>query len=596
MNKLQRMAIKINIPKPDESDPKNNNAIIRLDHTHCNYEIANEIRFNVLSNNLWVLQKAIKKHAKRVNSKDHQNVMAENLDRALEDKDTSYDAIRLLVKHGATLTHHLEKDSDYIYQTCATTSLENLKFLVDECEMLNEDHCSKVLFHACREDKKDIIEYLLKEKKTSAAHINERGARLDFESMSENLPTLVSWLQAAGLDFRAQAKPLLWAAMRAEDSSLIQRAWGHFSVQDKLGLTMEDIPQVDSKDNTLRLLVQHGIKPQNYAMFKARNAVEKRDLHSLQRILTEENLDINAQASRLLKLAFELRDPEMVNEIYAMGSSMQGRNSRDAWKFYRFALHSDFSSGYLNDLNKRDDAKKLFLHIISECVKEKTQPEYLDYTRKVLEMRDDWQQGELEDLFIEAVKANNKKIMPDLKAAGFALDKFCSPKIYDLVAACQSSFALNNLVEQGLDLKKDIGGLIARHKGDSDDRGFLSYFESIKLEQRIEEYPYWEKQDDNTIAELSFVRKDGDKGFLCLRRAFNFRAGVVDHGYETHREEKIDHFKPANTIPMSDFSRESLAKAQQALIDRDGHPQNLLECDKKPPQPIQKSVKPAKPV
>ena len=84
-------------------------------------------------------------------------------------------------------------------------------------------------------------------------------------------------------------------------------------------------------------------------------------------------------------------------------------------------------------------------------------------------------------------------------------------------------------------------------------------------------YPKWEIQDENTVAELSFVRGLNKGSFVILRRAFNFRAGTVDHTQEMHDANNGVRLVPSNSVPMKDIAPQMVDRARQELDKRGGN-------------------------
>lgn len=195
-------------------------------------------------------------------------------------------------------------------------------------------------------------------------------------------------------------------------------------------------------------------------------------------------------------------------------------------------------------------------------------------------------QENLEEYFCNAWYKDNLEVCDLLMQRGLDLGSL-SEQSLRFLASNSTEEGLQKLIDQGLAFRGHVNAALKVSRNEKIQSLILNAYS----EEHRRIYPKWEKQDDNTVAELSYVQKIGSKEYVLLRRSFNFRAGVVDQMHERHNDNGEIQVSSAGALPMRDVEPAMVETAKVELREKGGDPEPHLSVGHKKAKPILGVVK-----
>ncbi|MGM0422629.1 MAG: hypothetical protein ACQEQL_05980 [Pseudomonadota bacterium] len=549
MNKWQRKFIKVKIDKPDETE------VFRFERYKRHRELWNCLD----SSSLWVVNRGIKLLRKQEDPSTVDSKINDHLLRSFKGPNTDFERVKLFVKHGASLPTNPRFASK-----CVHAPVEVLRYLFDECEMEDRDFSERLLQEASEARRIDIVEYLLKEDKCDVSWFNKTPPK-NFIPLGGSFQEILPLLEEKGFDFDRCKTDILICGLANRCGPLIRYVLDRFTPYEKENLHIDRFDSIGgSTSDLLDLLDKYDIRPRDCEFHCAVAAAEKKDIETLEKLVNQGQIHINANQSQILRKAFQTESRSFVDKVYELGGYFKHGNHLPV------SLAVEMSSyPFLDNVSKLDNSDEIFDKVLDIAI-EKSSQRYAGYIKHTLDLWKDCPAHKMDSLFNAAVYKNDIATIRVLVDSGLDLKKLNNQTVYNVVSKADGCLFVDQLKDMGLNIERNLEPLINRCGNNEKENGIYNYLQGLKVDQAAKNYPCWEKQDDNTIAELSFVRRTSQDGFLRLRRAFNFRAGVVDQSYETYCKDNVVDFKPADTLPMSTLSPDMINRARQALEDRDG--------------------------
>jgi|GEM_PF-1310109 len=577
MNKWQRKWIKVNIPEPS-NDEKN-----QLKHFKENYTNSGILDSCLGSAHLWMVKQGIKMLLKEGKA-TARTTINDSLLKSFKDEDTDFERVKLFVKYGADFSNTMFFREEFIH-----APVNVLQFLFDEYKVAsdpengdNVELYQDILKMCSRYGKIDTVKYLLEGDKCDASWFTGRAGLGVFMAMSDALPDMLPLLEEKGFDFEARKTGLLLCGLATHNDALTGHVLYRFSALEKDNLCMEDFASIESHTSGLiGLLDEYGILPKDHKFHSALNAAANKDIETLETLVKQDGVDINSNGSAILIKALKTGSCSFVDAVYELGGRFEKVATYAAIK--QAVKMSSYP--FLENVSELDNADSTFDMILDLA-------RNANYIKRVLELWGDYPMQKLGSLFEKAVDKESLTTVQVLVDAGLDLKQIDSQTVCGIVRRSESPDFIDKLKDMGLGIEENVKLLMDNCDDKAVLNGMYRYLKNINDVKLTKEYPRWEKQDDNTVAELSFVRKTDQKGFLRLRRAFNFRAGLVDQCYETCSDDNIIDFKPADTLLMSTLPHETINTARKELEDRDGFVSTALRQEAKVP----KSLRPGKSV
>jgi hypothetical protein len=397
-------------------------------------------------------------------------------------------------------------------------------------------------------------------------------------SVSGAFPDMLPLLQERGFDFETRKIDLLLCGLSNRNEALTEYVLDRFSAVEKYNLHMDTFKSIkNTAGGLLNLLDKYEIRPKGYNFFKALGAAEKNDIETLENLVKQQDVSINYDDSAILIKALATESRSFVEKVYELGGRFE--NSTQFPKRSMLQAVDMSSYPFLENVSQFDNADEIFNEILEwDCCSS-------GYMKRILELWEDCPADKLVSLIESAIDKQSIRMVETLVDAGLDLKKIGNQTIYEVVRKANSPTFIDQLKDMGLEIEKNLDVLINRCGEEQKGKGIFGYLKGLKIMQEVKTYPRWEKQDDNTVAELSFVRKTSKEGFLRLRRAFNFRAGLVDQSYETCANKDVVDFKPAESLEMSRVSPDMINQARKELEDLGGSAKGFSR-EEKAPKPL----------